>query len=158
MSFIMNWEPAFYQKTDLQREQAENYEKIATQYQSVTDKSAIYMAMLQNIKYVGKRGKTVPDLAAYLEKFEFIEDLMKEHLGEVGEQKWDQYTIQLPRKSSDFVGFLENPFKGKLTNDYISFMMEKLEEKKKFEKIINMKKNEFQLYKVLTPSISLICP
>lgn len=54
----------------------------------------------------------------------------------------------IPRNSKDLLTFLENPISGNFTNNYISFMMEKFDEKQELTTLLKIKNNQKELLKV----------
>lgn len=55
---------------------------MAHQTQEPFSETVAVILSLQNLKYVAKKDFKVEDIAGMLPKLDFIEDLMREHMGE----------------------------------------------------------------------------
>lgn len=81
MSYSWHWESTFYQKLDNQLKLMEKYEYLASRKQKKPESDLKFITSLQNLKFEAKKNLKVEEIANLLVKFEFVEELMKEHLG-----------------------------------------------------------------------------
>ena len=146
MSYKLNWEGEFYQKSENQLKKMEKYGNLASQSQNKVDKSMEFIINLQNFKYTLKKQMKVDEIGQLLLDFKFIDELIQEHLN-ITPLNFEVYQRKLKRKGKDLLKYQNSPMRGSFVNNYTKFMMKVALRKDKFKSLLKIR-NGFQIYKV----------
>ena len=148
MSYKLNWEPEIFNKSKEQIKKLKNLDGLAQNIQQKVSNETQFFINLQNFKYILKKEKTVDEIAGFLVDFQFIEELIDEHLNENHIPNPEEAPKKTYRNGKDFAKYFNHPLRGAFVNDYTKFMVKIALKKEKFRQYVKMR-NSLEQYKVI---------